>query len=176
MIELESKRLRIRELAAEDLANVLPVYESNPDVMQRMEGSEGEAGRYDLERWQRDWSIAQLMPGRHMLACYLKEHGDAIGFIDYIEEDDNGKPFLGQLMIHKAYQRQGFGSEAFQCLTNHFRKEYGWPLLRSWILEENEPGVSFLHHIGFQPIAQEPRKWRLPGGVQPFIVMEYELG
>src|SRR5947209_7686081 len=141
MIELESERLRLRELTEDDLANVLPVYLSNPDVVQRMEGSEGEVGRYDLERWQRDWYIGQLMPGRHMLGCYLKADGEAVGYVDYLEEDDAGQPFLGQLMIHKAYQRQGLGSEAFHCLLEHFRKDYGWPLLRTWVLEENRSAL-----------------------------------
>jgi len=175
MIELESARLRIREITADDLEIVLPVYESNPNVMQHMEGSEGEVGRYNLERWQRDWYIAQLMPGRHMLGCYLREDGEAVGFIDYLEEHDDGKPFLGQLMIHKAYQRQGLGSEAFQCLTEHFHKDYGWPLLRTWVLEENGPGLAFLQRVGFQPIEQASGQWRLPGGLQQYIMLERSL-
>lgn len=58
MIDLESERLRLREMSADDLPLGLPVYLSNPDFLQQQEGSEGEAGKYDLERWQRDWFIA----------------------------------------------------------------------------------------------------------------------
>ena len=49
MIELESKRLHMREITEDDLPKVLPVHLSNPEFLQLMEGSEGEAGRYDLE-------------------------------------------------------------------------------------------------------------------------------
>lgn len=155
MIELESERLHIREITADDLPNLLAVYMSNPEVVRRMEGSEGEVGKYDLERWQRDWYVAQLIPGRHQLGCYLKENGEAVGFIDYLEENDDGKPWLGQLMIHKAHQRQALATEAFQCLVEHFRRDYGWPLLRAWVLEMNGPGVAFLGPRHFYP--QNPR-------------------
>ncbi len=174
MIELESARLHLRELTVEDLSNVLPVYMSNPDVVQRMEGPEGVAGRYDLKRWQRDWHIAQLMPGRHTLGCYLKDHGEAVGYIDYLEEnEEDGKPWLGQLMIHKAYQRQGLGSEVFHRLVEHFRKDYAWSLLRAGVLETNGPGLAFVQSVGFQPIKKVSQ--RLSGGVQQYIIFERSL-
>lgn len=171
MIALESKRLHIREIAEDDFPNVLAVHLSNPDFLQLMEGSEGEAGRYDLERWQRDWYIAQLMPGRYTFGCYLKEHGEAVGFVEYLEEnEDDGKPWLGVLTIHKAYQRQGLGSEIFRCLTEHFRQDYGWPLLRVGVLEQNGPGMAFAQHVGFQAIKRGVK--RFAGGEQAFIVLE----
>ncbi|HEY6407345.1 MAG TPA: GNAT family N-acetyltransferase [Ktedonobacteraceae bacterium] len=174
MIELESDRLHIREITADDLSNVLPVHLSNPDFLQYMEGSEGEAGRYDLERWQRDWYIAQLMPGRHMLACYLKDGGEAAVFSEYLEEnEDDGKPWLGVLSIHKAYQRQGLGTEALQRLFEHFRQEYSWPLIRAGVLEQNGPGLAFAQHVGFKPIRKGLKQ--LAGGEQQFIVLERSL-
>ena len=173
MIELESERLLIREMTADDLEKVLPVYLSNPDFLQQMEGSEGEAGRYDLQRWQRDWHIAQLMPGRHTLACYLKETGEAVGYVEFLEEHDDGAPWIGVLTIHSAHQRQGLGTEAFQRLIAHFREEYGWPLIRAGVLEGNEAGRGFAQHLGFQPIRRLTS--RMSGGVQQFIVFERSL-
>jgi RimJ/RimL family protein N-acetyltransferase len=174
MIELESARLRLREISADDLALVLPVYVSNQDFLQQQEGSEGEAGRFDLERWQRDWHIAQMMPGNHWLGCYLKAQGEAVGFIGFLEEnEDDGKPWLGALIIHSAYHRQGLGTEAFYCLTDHFRGEYSWPVLRAGVLEQNKAGLAFAHHLGFQPV-QEGMK-RFSGGEQRFFVLERSL-
>src|SRR6185312_15551070 len=88
MIALESERLTIRELAAGDLPLLMPVHLSNPAFLALMEGSEGEAGRYDLARWQRDWQIASMMPGRHMLGIFLKSTDEAVGFCDFFEEVD----------------------------------------------------------------------------------------
>lgn len=173
MIELESERLYMREITADDVEKVLPVHLSNPDFLRQMEGSEGEAGRYDLARWQRDWQIAQMMPGRHTLACYLKdtgETGEAVGYVEYLEEHDDGAPWIGVLTIHRAHQRQGLGTEAFRRLMEHFREAYGWSLLHAGVLENNEAGLGFARHLGFQPIGQHTS--RMSGGIQPFIVFE----
>ncbi len=173
MLELESERLYIREITADDVEKVLPVHLSNPDFLQQMEGSEGEAGRYDLERWQRDWQIAQMMPGRHMLACYLKETGEAVGYVEYLEEHDDGTPWIGVLSIHREHQRQGLGTEAFQRLLEHFREEYSWSLIHTGVLEGNEAGLGFTQHLGFQPNRQLTS--RMSGGIQQFIIFERPL-
>ena len=174
MIELESERLLLREMTEEALPLVLPVYLSNPDFLQQQEGSEGEAGRYDLERWQRDWYIAQIMPGNHWLGCYLKAQDEAVGFIGYLEEhEDDGKPWLGALTIHKAHQRQGLGTEAFHRLTGYFRQEYRWRVLRAGVLEQNAAGLAFARSLGFQQVAEGLK--RFSGGEQRFIVFERSL-
>lgn len=173
MIELESERLRLRELGADELEAVLPVYLSNPDFVQQQEGSEGEAGRYDLERFQRDWAVAQMMPGRHMLGCYLKARGDAAGFIEFWEEAEDGNPWLGALTIHKAHHRQGLGTEVFHRLIDYLRQEYGWPILRAGVLEQNTVGLAFVQHLGFRPVEQ--KLGRFSGGEQTFIVFERSL-
>ena len=174
MIELESERLQIRDLVADDLAEMLPVYMSNPDFLQQQEGSEGEAGRFDLERWQRDWSIAQMMPGNHWLGCYLKPHGEAVGFIGYLEEhEDDGTPWLGAIIIYKAYQRQGLGTEAFHRLIDYFRNHYHWSVLRAGMLEQNAAGMAFAQHLGFHPVKEGLKQF--PGGAQRFIIFERSL-
>jgi RimJ/RimL family protein N-acetyltransferase len=173
MIELESERLYIGEITTDDLERVLPVHLSNPEFLQQMEGSEGEAGRYDLERWQRDWQIAQMMPGRRTLACYLKDTGEAVGYVEYLEEHDDGVPWIGVLTIHRAYQRQGLGSEVFRRLIEHFREDYGWSLIHAGVLENNEAGMAFAQHAGFRPTRQLTS--RMSGGMQQYIVFERSL-
>jgi hypothetical protein len=108
MIELESERLRIREIVPDDLPALLPVYLSNPQFVAWSEGSQGEAGYYDLAMLQRDWQVAQMMPGRVMLGIYLKATGEAVGQADYLAENpDDGLPWLGLLMIAGSHQRRG---------------------------------------------------------------------
>ncbi|HLX40857.1 MAG TPA: GNAT family N-acetyltransferase [Ktedonobacteraceae bacterium] len=172
MIELESTRLRIRELTAEDLPALLEVYMSNVEFRQQMEGSEGEAGRYDLERFQRDWHIAQMM-GRYTAGAYLKENGAVIGYIEYIEEHDDGKPFLGALTIHADYQRQGLGTETFERLAQHFREDNGWTVLHCGIMTHNKAGLAFAQQLGFQPYKRVSN--RISGGLQEFVLLEISL-
>ncbi len=186
MQEVESVRTIICELAANDLEGALPIYLSNPEFVRRQEGSEGEPGRYDLARWQRDWSIAQYMPGRHMLVAYLKdEQRTPIGLVDYLEQNDDDFPHLGTLIIHKDYQRQGLAREIFQTLAVFFDMTYHWPILRAMIVsadaEDNGPiypdasGASFLLHLGFQLVEQMPEEWQSVHDQQHVQLFEYVL-
>ena len=172
MIEFESRRLSIRELSADDLAGTLPIYISNQDYLQITEGSEGEVGPYDLERWQRDWQIAQFMPGRHILCCTLRESQEPIGILDYLAENDaDGKPWLGLIIIHASFQRQGLGSEAFTHLIKHLHQQHALPLLRATLAQQNTKGKAFLQCVGFQPRGTIAKQ--LPSGMQELLLYEF---
>jgi RimJ/RimL family protein N-acetyltransferase len=150
-ISLESARLLIREVAPADLPALLPVYLSEPDYVAQSEGSRGEAGYFDLEMFQRDWQIAQMTPGRHMLGLYLRENGKAVGLADYLEEHpEDGQPWLGFLMIAHTQQRQGLGTEAFERLARYFQDQYGWPSVRVGVMKANITALAFLRRLGFQ--------------------------
>jgi RimJ/RimL family protein N-acetyltransferase len=154
MIELESERLSIREMTADDLACVFPVLASNPDFLRLTEGSDGEIGRYNLERFQRDWQIGQFMDGRHMLGAYTKSDSAAIGFADYLEEHDDGMPWLGALLIARSCQRQGYGTELERRLMRHFHEDYGWSCVRAAVRKSNTAGVAFICSLGFRPVGE----------------------
>jgi RimJ/RimL family protein N-acetyltransferase len=173
MLELVTKQLQIREITADDLDALLPIYLSNPTFVEQNEGSEGEIGRYDLDRWQRDWHILQMLPGSHRLGCYVKSDLTPVGFLDFLEEHGDGYPWLGTLVIEKVSQRHGLGSEAFHSLIEYARQERTWTILRAGVKAVNEGGLAFLNHLGFQ-IAEE---WsdRFAGGLQRYILMEYAL-
>ncbi|GAC1359817.1 MAG: hypothetical protein NVSMB44_10330 [Ktedonobacteraceae bacterium] len=172
MVEFESKRLCIRELTADDLANTLPIYLSNQDYLQFTEGSGGEVGPYDLERWQRDWYIAQFMVGRHILCCELKDSNEPVGILDYIEENDSdGKLWLGLIIIHSSFQRQRLGSEALDHLVKYLYQKKGLSLLRANVSEHDVRGRAFLQYMGFQPIGMISKQ--LPAGMQKLIIYEF---
>jgi RimJ/RimL family protein N-acetyltransferase len=150
-VALESARLVIREVAADDLPLLLPVYLSNPEYVAQSEGSRGEAGHFDLEMFQRDWRIAQMTPGRHMLGIYLKETAEAVGLADYLEENpEDSQSWLGFLMIARAHQRQGLGTEAFERLAAYFKDHYGWSSLRVGVMTTNKGALAFWPRLGFQ--------------------------
>ncbi len=174
MLEMATERIQIREVTADDLADLLTVYTSNPDFVQQNEGSEGEIGRYDLARWQRDWFILQMMPGHHRLGCYLKNAHTPVGVIDFLEEnEEDGKPWLGSLVIHKNHQHQGLGTEAFQALHDHLHRETDLTILRTAVKEPNAEGLAFLQQLGFRTIREGSE--RFAGGIQRFFVMELAL-
>ncbi|HEX4207238.1 MAG TPA: GNAT family protein [Ktedonobacteraceae bacterium] len=173
MIELESERLLIRELSENDLAAILPVLLSNEAFLLQQEGSEGEPGRYDLARWQRDWHITQFMPGSHALGCFLKPRSEAVGYIGYLEENEDGQPWLGVLVIDAAHQRQGLGTEVFQRLAQYFRVEYAWPVLHAGTAQQNQTGLAFLQALGFRPYKTVAN--RLASGLQDLTFLELAL-
>jgi RimJ/RimL family protein N-acetyltransferase len=172
MLAFVTTRLQIRETTADELDAFLPIYLSNPTFVLQNEGSEGEIGRYDLDRWQRDWHILQML-GSYRLGCYLKPDLTPVGFLDFLEEHEDGYPWLGALVIDKASQRRGLGTEAFQALVEYARRERTWTILRAGVKAINEGGLAFLNHMGFQ--TAEERSGQFPGGLQQYIVMEYTL-
>lgn len=174
MLELTSARLQIREIEADDLPALLPIYTSNPEFVRQNEGSEGEPGRYDLDRWQRDWYIMQMLPGSHQLGCYLRTENTPVGTVHFLEEnEDDGKPWLGTLVVHKDYQRQGLGAEIFHCLIEHFRQQTDWTTLRASVKAQNEAGLAFLQSMGFQSLKEG--SGRFAGGMQTFYVLDFKL-
>ncbi len=175
MIELETTRVQIREIVADDLERLLPVFLSNPDALLQTEGSDGEIGKYDLERWQRDWYIAQMMPGRHMLGCYLKANDDAVGFAEYVEMHDRlEQPWFGAIVIRKDVQRQGLASEIMNGIMEHISKETGAPLLYSGVLEQNVAGRALAQRVRFTRSIQQAAH-QFPMGKQEIIVLERAL-
>jgi RimJ/RimL family protein N-acetyltransferase len=153
----------------------LLVFLSNPDALVQTEGSDGEIGKYDLERWQRDWYIAQMMPGRHMLGCYLKPNDDAIGFAEYVEEHDRlGQPWFGAIVIRKDVQRQGLASEIMNEVIEHIAKETDALLLYSGVLEQNVVGQALAQRVGFTRSTRQASH-QFPMGRQEIIVLERPL-
>jgi RimJ/RimL family protein N-acetyltransferase len=158
MLTLESARLAFREVEADDLPELLPVYLSNPAFVAMNEGSRGESGYFDLEMFQRDWWVQRMMPGSHWLGIYLTATGEAVGQANCLEENPSDSyPWFGLLMITASQQRRGLGSEAFACLAAHFRADYGWSALRLGVRPENTPALAFWRHLGFQVVAQSER-------------------
>lgn len=157
--EATSARLRIHEAEAGDLPALLVVYQSNPAFVAHQEGARGEAGYFDLEMLQRDWWLARMMPGRHMLAICDNATGAAVGIADFIEEHpEDGMPWLGALVIAANRQRQGLGSEAYACLASIFRERYHWPALRIGVGIWNTDALAFWKRLGFQIITSQPER------------------
>jgi ribosomal protein S18 acetylase RimI-like enzyme len=174
MIAFETSRLRVLEVAAVDLEALLPVYTSHPDFVARMEGSEGEAGRYDLARWQRDWTVAGMMPGRHLLGAYLREDGAPAGIVDFVTEHErDGQPWLGALIIQRDYMRRGLASELCQRVLDHLRVAHAAAHVSSGVAASNTAGLAFLRTSGFREVGQVSH--RGPAGAELFLVMERAL-
>jgi RimJ/RimL family protein N-acetyltransferase len=76
-------------------------------------------------------------------------------------------------VIHAAYQRQGLGTETFQCLAEYAHQQMAWTSLRAGVKAVNEVGLAFLNHLGFQTIDEGNQQFA--GGFQKFFIMEYAV-
>ncbi|HUY79768.1 MAG TPA: GNAT family N-acetyltransferase [Ktedonobacterales bacterium] len=177
MITLTTNRLLMREVEANDLPALLPVYLSNPEQVMANEGSQGEPGHYELAIFQRDWWLASLTPGRHMLGVYLLGTGIPIGLADYLEDNpDDGQPWLGQLITHADHQRKGYGAEAFCGLAAYFRAEYEWPTVRAGLARQNATAQAFLLRLGFRIVTPaSPPADAQEDAHRRFVTLEYDL-
>jgi RimJ/RimL family protein N-acetyltransferase len=169
----ETERLVIRELREEDLEAVLPVYTSNPGYVALTEGSGGEPGRYDIDMLRRDFVVAQMTPGRTMAGIFLKEGGESVGVLDWMEENPaDGKPWLGLLIIRADRQRHGFASEALDAFVERLRAR-GVRTVRAAVVERDEGARAFARRLGFEPISSAALRMT---STEKVIVLERRLG
>lgn len=150
--EFETDRLVVRGLQANDLEPLFAVYMSNPDYLHFTEGSGGEPGHYDIAMLERDAAVAQMTPGRHMAAIFLKRTGELIGVLDWMEENpSDGKPWVGLVMIRADWQRRGLAAEAVGGLAEHLRAR-GMSLLRSAVIKRNRVGWALAERLGVKSL------------------------
>lgn len=147
---LGTDRLLLREVDTGDLRDLHRVFASNPDFLQLRE----EMAPYDLESVTRYWEVATLDPGRHILLVVQKKTRIAIGVVDFVDQSpSDGKPWIGLLMIHRSHQRHGFGTEAVHAVTDLLGSR-GHRGVRMAVIEDNENGLAFAHHVGFEAHGQ----------------------
>lgn len=149
-LRLGTDRLLLREVDTGDLQDVHRVFASNPDFLQSRE----EMAPYDLESVTRYWEVATLDPGRHVLVVVHKNTGIVIGVMDFVDQSPaDGKPWIGLVMIHRGHQRHGFGTEAVHAVAG-FVGSQGHRGVRMAVIEDNETGLAFARHVGFEAYGQ----------------------
>jgi RimJ/RimL family protein N-acetyltransferase len=171
--EFETDRLVVRRLQADDLEALLAVYTSNSDYLQFTEGSGDEPGRYDIEMLERDVAVAQMTPGRQMAGIFLKQTGELIGVLDWMDENpSDGQPWIGLVMIRADWQRRGLAAEAFGGLADRLRSR-GMSVLRAAVIQRNRAGRALAELLGFQTVSTTMK--RLASGEEELIVLERRL-
>ena len=159
-------------MRADELELLLDVYASNPQYLQLTEGSAGEPGHYDLGMLERDVAMAQMTPGRHIASIHLKEIDDLVGVLDWMEENPfDGMPWIGLVMIHADWQRQGLASEAIAALAEVCSR--GSSALRAAVIARNNAGRALADRLGFAAVSTEVK--RLASGEENVIVLERPL-
>jgi RimJ/RimL family protein N-acetyltransferase len=172
-IHLETHRLLIRPAEADGLPALYEVLASNPWYLELTEGSGGEAGRYDLAAFQRDWQVASVT-GREMLGAYLRLGEEAVGLMDLMRANPrDGCPWIGLAAVRRDRQRLGLGREMVEALVEFGRVHLGWRRVKLGVIEGNEAGRGLAEALGFQAVDRVTR--RFPAGLREVVVYERAL-
>lgn len=149
-LRLGTDRLLLREVEPGDLQFVHGVFASNPDFLRLRE----EMAPYDLESVTRYWEMATLDPRRHVLVVVHKASESVIGVVDFVDQSPaDSTPWIGLVIIHRDHQRRGFGTEAVHAVAGLVGSQ-GHRGVRMAVTEDNEAGMTFARHVGFQPFGQ----------------------
>ena len=145
MKQLETKRLLLREFVPEDFDALYEIL-SDAETMQHYPAPYDAAG---VQRWL-DWSFEAYHDfGFGLLAVILKETGHLIGDCGVTMQPIGGwiRPEIGY-HIHKAYWRQGLGSEAARGVRDWAFQHTDYPALYSYCKYTNLPSIRTAEAIG----------------------------
>ena len=135
MIRLETPRLILREFVQEDHEALFEIL-SDPETMKHYPRPYDAAG---VQRWL-DWSFAAYRDfGFGLWAAVFKETGQLIGDCGVTMQPIGGwiRPEIGY-HIHKAYWRQGLGSEAARAVRDWAFTHSPFQTLYSYMAGSNE--------------------------------------
>lgn len=167
-----TERLEVRAVDEADIAGLLDVYLSNPQVIAVTEGSAGTPGRYDRGMLERDLWMSELDENRHTAALFLRDDGTCVGVIDWVDRDADGIPSIGLVLVHGRQQRRGYGREAVRGLIATGR-ESGWTRLRASALACDPATTGLYEALGMR--RTDHRTAAFAAGERSVVVFELEL-
>lgn len=169
MKTLETERLRLRPFTDEDI-EIHRVVFSDPEVCHYY------CGKTRTREEVRDWLIHRKWQARSddelgFLAVVRKQDNQILGLVALqlcfapwlvLEEapDSLFPPLIIELSyaLGRAYQKQGYATEACLALMEYGFKELRLPRFINGVLAENEPSVRLVERLGFR------REKNLKGG------------
>jgi aminoglycoside 6'-N-acetyltransferase len=111
----------------------------------------------DVERWWGRWDedrVRKELIAEPEAVIFMIETGDeAIGLIQYYEEDDPYFRHAGvDLAVASAWQNQGYGTEALRVVVRYLLEERGHHRLVIDPAVANERAVRAYERVGFRPV------------------------
>jgi RimJ/RimL family protein N-acetyltransferase len=164
-LALETERLRLEGVREQDLPDVLEVFDSNPEYREWTEG-----GDYDIAKLQRDWHVAQITPGREMLALRDRDSGEVAGVVEYLERNDHdGHPWIGLIMVRADRQRAGLAGEAMEAVCSRLADNWLSPV-RLGVIDRNTAGLGLAISLGFEQYGETEQQ--MGAGPVRLVLME----
>ncbi|MFS0556160.1 GNAT family N-acetyltransferase [Brevibacillus sp. 179-C9.3 HS] len=147
-LSLTGPRLVIRELQREDLPDLLTVYNSNPEYNLLRNGT----STTSLAELEAEYSATVGIPSGHWLVIFLE--GTLIGVTHIVLSNEHDpKSWISLLLLHAAYQQQGFGKEAVR-LIEAYCIQHGSQHIHHGVIAHNEPALLFWGRLGYEQYRQ----------------------
>lgn len=106
------------------------------------------SGRAEVELAELEKELSELQ-GSDRHRYLIEKDGKGVAILEYIlHNPKDGKPWLGLLMVHHAFQKQGI-AEAVYLMYEKKMKSIGLNDLRLGVLDGNEPARFFWAKMGF---------------------------
>lgn len=164
---ISGPRISVTELQRSDLPQALQVYNSNAQFNEWSNGFTA----FSLEALTKEYDEMRSIPTGHWLAIHYDE--DLVGIAHILLENPNdGKSWIGLLLIKQEQQGKGLGREAVECLENYIRS-HGKDQVRVGVIVHNLPALLFWGKLGYE----QYRQTEAPVGrlTQPVMLMAKQL-
>ena len=142
---LDNENIKLRALEPEDL-DILYKWENDTDLW-RLSSTLVPYSRYDLKQYI---SLAKDIYESKQLRLIIETKNEAIGTIDLYDFDAfNSRAAVG-IMIDKAYQKNGFATEALSLLCEYSFSFLKLHQLYAFIPVTNTPSIKLFERCGFK--------------------------
>lgn len=143
---LSSPRLSYTPVCENDFAELLLVYNSNPDYMEYVYGKR----EVSIQSVQADHEENLGFADSYQFCLREASSRAIVGIAQFILcNPRDGHPWLGLLMLHSGEQKKGYAQEFLDHLTGWYQ-ENGYSSLHLGVLEKNRHVVPFYEKCGFR--------------------------
>ncbi len=151
-MNLSTHRLRIHPVTdLADISVLASVFNTNPDFIEASEQINGKRAytREDIEMYVWQESTRE---NSHCLAIRLGDTEEVVGTAALlVPNPDDGRPWLGLLVIGQPWQRLGLAREAVTVIERWLGAE-GWAEVRLNVMTSNHGALQFWKRCGYSPV------------------------
>ncbi|HZG17525.1 MAG TPA: GNAT family N-acetyltransferase [Candidatus Bathyarchaeia archaeon] len=162
-ITLTGKRITLTPLTPDDFSAALDVYNSNPAYNEATLGTP----KRIMEDLQVEYDTYAQIPSSFWLAIWTQDRLIGITHL-LVENPHDQKSWIGLLLIHHDWQRQGYGKEALALLEG-YAQDMDRDYLHTGIFAQDTASLHFFGSNGYEQYRQiEGTYGRL---IQPILML-----
>ena len=148
MIEIETKRLLLRNFRADDEEGLYLVVQTYKETEYAKMEEKDTGNRWPDERDQYKGIVEWFSNRDDYIAVIIKDKNQLIGFINKSVTRD--KEFNFGYVFHSEFSGKGYAYEAGKAVINYIFEDLSAELIKTGTPKENIPSQKFLKRLGFK--------------------------